>query len=185
MQTPKKKKPCLKGITPIKTPTGSDRFIGKDGRMTVVNYGLALVINFLFAGNCEESMVNSIVYGIEYIIDGEHYFKIGSTDILHNKKTPFGTKTGRICSSLKSLGKQFEKVRIEKIHFIIKEDSDRDLFKLGIEAYLLNATKEDFVNPGEDMGLKLREFRSMDGILEYFRLVRELCGEHELVFVVV
>lgn len=190
METPKKKKPSSGEnttpqkklrFTPIKTPTGTNRFIGKDGWMSLHDYAMALHVIFLFSTGLEENDVNSIVYGIEYVIDGVHYFKIGVADLLQNKKTPFGTKTGRICSSLRDLNRKFNKVRIKRIHFVIKDDPDRDIFKFGIESYLLTATnKSSFVNPGAEIGLNLKEFRIMENVAEYHRHAREVLEKYKL-----
>jgi hypothetical protein len=166
ISTPIKKSSKIrsKGITPIKTPTGTGRFVGNNHRMTYKQYALALIANFLASTGFDEENMRSLVYGIEYIIDGVHYFKIGSADILQTIDTSLGLKTGRICSSLKTLSQHFEKVRIEKIHFVIKDDPSRDLFKLLIESNLLKNTKSYFVNPGEEKGHEMKEFRKMECI---------------------
>lgn len=182
-ETPQKKPRSNKdkpGFTPITTPTGTNRFIGKDGWMSLHDYAMALLVIFLFSTGLEENDVNSIVYGIEYVIDGVHYFKIGVADLLQNKKTSFGTKTGRIPSSLRTLGSHFEKVRIEKIHFVIKDDPERDLFKLLIESHMLRATKSSMVNPGAEIGLNLKEFRNIKNVAEYRKLAEKILKEHNL-----
>lgn len=166
------------GITPIGPRTK------KNNLMSYCMYALELVAIFLKATGFKEENMRSLVYGIEYIIDDVHYFKIGSADLLHTIKTPLGPKTGRIGSSLTTLGKHFNKVRIAKIHFVINEDTLRSLFKLSIESYLLEKTQSYIVNPGEEKSLNLEEFRKMANIAEYYQHVEELCAEHKLSYAI-
>ena len=172
--TPIFKKVRSKGITPIGPK------VKKSGLMTYDAYAKASVSKFLAATDFDERKMHSLVYGIEYIIDGVHYFKIGSADLLQTIATPLGPKTGRICSSLTTLGKHFNKVRVAKIHFVIKDEPSRDLFKLLIESTLLKETESYFVNPGEEKGLKLKEFREMANIAEYYQKVEDLCAKNKL-----
>lgn len=180
LSTPIKKgsKKRSNGITPIGSRTK------KNNLMSYCMYALELVAIFLAATGFKEENMKSLVYGIEYIIDGVHYFKIGSADLLQTIETPLGPKTGRICSSLIALKQYFNKVRVAKIHFVIKDDPARDLFKLSIESYLLKKTKPYFVNPGKEKNLNLKEFREMANIAEYYQLVEELCAEHKLSYAI-
>lgn len=182
-QTPPKKpreEPQLKGFTPIKDLTGFNKFVGPNGRMTLAGYVDASVVNFLFSTGLEEKDVKSVVYGVVYNIDGKLFFKIGYADVLSNTKTPFGTKSGRLCSTLRDLNGKFDKVRIEKIHFVIQDNPDRDIYKLLIEAFMLKSTKSSMVNPGADIGLNLKEFRSMKNVAEYRTLAEKVLKEHNL-----
>ncbi len=105
------------------------------------------------------------------------YFKIGSTDSLCDELDPLDDtiKLGRIPEGFVS-----ETVTITKIYFLIEEDVKRKIFKTRIESYLLKKTKDHFTNPGADIGLKLKKFRSIDYVTEYMELAHSVVYQHGL-----